>query len=85
MRSQPYTPIVVQKRLKNGIVKSVNSFRVQAKKKADIIVTDKLLDGVCVFITNHIELQGRGFKVQSPVKSYALIGIKQRLKMYSKT
>ena len=56
-------PIVVQKRLKNGIVKSVNSFRVQAKKKADIIVTDKLLDGVCVFITNHIELQGRGFKV----------------------
>ena len=56
-------PIVVQKRLKNGIVKSVNSFRVQVKKKADIIVADKLLDGVCVFITNHIERQGRGFKV----------------------
>lgn len=56
-------PLVVQKRLKNGIVKSVNSFRVQVKKKADIIVADKLLDGVCVFITNHIERQGRGFKV----------------------
>lgn len=56
-------PIVVKKRLKNGIVKSVNSFRVQVKKKADIIVSDKLLDGVCVFITNHIERQGRGFKV----------------------
>jgi len=56
-------PIVVQKRLKNGIVKSVNSFRIQVKKKADIIVADKLLDGVCVFITNHIERQGRGFKV----------------------
>jgi transposase len=56
-------PIVVQKRLENGTVKSVNSFRVQIKKRADIIVADKLLDGVCVFITNHIERQGRGFKV----------------------
>jgi len=56
-------PIVVKKRLKNGIVKSVNSFKVQVKKKADIIVADKLLDGVCVFITNHIQRQGRGFKV----------------------
>ena len=56
-------PIVVEKRLKNGIVTSVNSFRVQVKKKADIIVADKLLDGVCVFITNHIQRQGRGFKV----------------------
>jgi transposase len=56
-------PIVVKKRLKNGIVKSVNSFKVQVKKKFDIIVADKLLDGVCVFITNHIQRQGRGFKV----------------------
>ncbi|MEA1948863.1 MAG: IS1634 family transposase [Thermodesulfobacteriota bacterium] len=56
-------PIVVKKRLKNGTVKSVNSFRVQVKKKTDIIVADKLLDGVCVFITNHIQRQGRGFKV----------------------
>jgi len=30
-------------------------------------VADKLLDGVCVFITNHIERQGRGFKI-SPSK-----------------
>jgi len=56
-------PIVVEKRLKNGTVKSVNSFKVQISKKADIIDSDKLLDGVCVFITNHIEQQGRGFKV----------------------
>jgi len=56
-------PIVLEKRLKNGSVKSVNSFKVQISKKADVIESDKLLDGVCVFITNHIELQGRGFKV----------------------
>ena len=42
-------------------------FRVHVNKKADIIVADKLLDGVCVFITNHIERQGRGFKI-SPSK-----------------
>jgi transposase len=56
-------PIVVQKWLENGTAKSVNSFRVQVKKRADVIAADKLLDGVCVFITNHIERQGRGFKV----------------------
>ena len=60
-------PLVVKKQLKNGNVKSVASFRVQVNKKADIIVADKLLDGVCVFITNHIERQGRGFKI-SPSK-----------------
>ena len=60
-------PLVVKKQLKNGTVKSVESFRVQVNKKADIIVADKLLDGVCVFITNHIERQGRGFKI-SPSK-----------------
>ncbi len=56
-------PIVVETRLKNGSVKSVNSFKVWISKKADVIESDKLLDGVCVFITNHIERQGRGFKV----------------------
>jgi len=60
-------PIVVKKRLKNGTEKCVESFRVQVNKKHDIIVADKLLDGVCVFITNHIEIRGRGFKV-SPSK-----------------
>ena len=56
-------PIVVERRLKNGTVKPVNSFRVQISQNKDIIDSDKLLDGVCVFITNHIERQGRGFKV----------------------
>jgi transposase len=58
-------PIVVEKRLKNGTVKSVKSFKVQVKKRADIIGVDKLLDGVCVFVTNHIERKGRGFKVNA--------------------
>jgi hypothetical protein len=52
------------KRLK---IKKYYEDPVQVNKKADIIVADKLLDGVCVFITNHIERQGRGFKI-SPSK-----------------
>ena len=56
-------PIVAETRLKNGSVKCVNSFKVRISKKTDVIESDKLLDGVCVFITNHIERQGRGFKV----------------------
>jgi transposase len=57
----------LDKGLKNGSVKSVNSFKVRISKKADVIDSDKLLDGVCVFITNHVEKQGRGSKV-SPIK-----------------
>ena len=59
-------PIMIQKRLKNGTVKYVKSFRIEVKKKDDIIRADKLLDGVCVFITNHTERQGRGFKIKPP-------------------
>ena len=65
-------PLIVQRRLKNGTVKDVKSFQVQINKKADVIEADKLLDGVCVFLTNHTEKQGRGFKVkpQSIIKAY---------------
>jgi transposase len=57
-------PLTVQKRLKNGTVKTVKSFQVQIKTRKDIIQADALLDGVCVFITNHTEKQGRGFQVK---------------------
>ena len=57
-------PLTVQRKLKNGTLKPVNSFQVQIKARKDIIQADALLDGVCVFITNHTEKQGRGFKVK---------------------
>ena len=50
--------------MKNGTVKFVKSFKVEIKTKDEVINADKLLDGVCVFITNHTERQGRGFKVK---------------------
>jgi len=65
-------PITVQRKLKDGALKSVKSFQIQVKTKSDIIKADKLLDGICVFLTNHTEKQGRGFKVkpQTIIKAY---------------
>lgn len=57
-------PISVQRKLKDGTAKDIKSFKVEIKRKDDVIKADKLLDGVCVFTTNHIEKQGRGFKVR---------------------
>jgi transposase len=66
------SPMTVQTKLKNGTVKDVKSFQVQINKKTEVIEADKLLDGVCVFVTNHTKTQGRGFKVkpQSIIKAY---------------
>ncbi len=65
-------PISVQRELKDGTVKHIKSFNVEIKKKNDIIKDDTLLDGVCVFTTNHTEKQGRRFKVspQTIIKAY---------------
>lgn len=67
------TSITVTHRLKNGQVKSVKSFKIEIKLLTDVIAADRLLDGVCVFITNHTEQEdGGGFKVkpQSIVRAY---------------
>jgi hypothetical protein len=60
-------PITVYRRLKDGTVKSLKSFKAKVKMKHDVINVDRLLDGVCVFLTNHTEKQGRGFKVKPEV------------------
>lgn len=56
--------ISVQKTLKNGTVKTVQSYQVEISVKYNVIEADKKVDGVCVFVTNHIERQGRGFKTK---------------------
>jgi transposase len=65
-------PITVQNKLKDGTVKSIRSFQVKIQSKTDVIKADRLLDGLCVFVTNHTEKQGRGFKVkpQTIIKAY---------------
>ena len=58
--------------MKNGTVKSIKSFKVEIKMKHDIVKADRLLDGVCVFQTNHTKKQGKGFKLkaQAIIKAY---------------
>lgn len=65
-------PIAVQAKLKGGGIKVVKSFKVGVQTKQDTINADKLLDGLCVFLTNHTEKHGRGFKVkpQTIIKAY---------------
>lgn len=58
-------PITVQKKLKDSTMKSIKSFQVEVKIKKDVVSAEELLDGVCVFITNHTERQGRGFKMKA--------------------
>lgn len=57
-------PIAVQRKLKSGTDKHIKSFKAKIKMKDDVIKAEKLLDGVCVFVTNHTEKQGRGFRVR---------------------
>jgi transposase len=57
-------PITVLRKLKDATVKDIKSFKVEIKMKKNVIKADKLLDGVCVFISNHTEKQGRGFRVR---------------------
>jgi len=65
-------PIEVSQKLKNGTINLVNSFKVKIKKKPQVIEEDKLLDGVCVFVTNHTEKHGLGYRMkpQSIIKAY---------------
>ena len=49
--------IYIHIRLKDGTRKQVRSFQVTAKEKKQKIAKEKLTDGLCVFVTNHIEKQ----------------------------
>jgi len=54
-------PITVKRTLANGERKPVSSFQAKLKKKPEAIAEAKLLDGVCVFVSNHTEKRGRRY------------------------
>jgi transposase len=64
--------IILEKKLKDGTSRSITSFQVEIEQKSDVIATEKLTDGVCVFITNHVERKGRGFRTpaRTIIKAY---------------
>jgi len=54
--------ISVSLTLKDGSRKQVKSFQVTVKKKPEKIATAKLTDGLCVFVTNHIDIDGGNYR-----------------------
>ena len=48
-------PIEVKLTNKNGAERTVNTYQVTIKKKNAKIRESKLLDGLCIFVTNHVE------------------------------
>lgn len=57
--------IEVEVSKKNGTVKTISSFQVKIEKIQAIIDKAKLLDGTCVFISNHKKKCGRNFKMSA--------------------
>jgi transposase len=55
------SPITIKRENKNGDIRMVDSFNITIKKKADIISSWEQLDGVCVFISNHTEINNNSF------------------------
>jgi len=64
--------ITIPIELKKGVIKEIKTYRVEIKKKDSVIAAQKLLDGLCVFVSNHCEKSCDGFKVspQSVIKAY---------------
>ena len=49
----------------DGSIKWVESFKIEIQINSETLAAEKLLDGVCVFVSNHIEKQGRNFKLKA--------------------
>ena len=55
------SPITIKRENKNGDIRMVDSFNITIKKKDDIIAYWQQLDGLCVFISNHTEMNNNSF------------------------
>jgi len=60
----------VKKCLKNGLEKMIKSFSVQVPIDKNKLKASQLLDGICLFVTNHIERK-RGKFIFSPEKHWS--------------
>ncbi len=64
--------ITINQKNKKGETRIVDSFKITINKKDDIIAYWQKLDGVCVFISNHIEFENNDFCFPSEkiIKAY---------------
>jgi transposase len=65
-------PIKVRPNHAKGRRKTVASFQVKIKRIPAAVADAKLLDGVCVFISNHVEVHGRAYamKAEQIIQAY---------------
>jgi len=73
--------IKVKKCLKNGLEKMIKSFSVQVPIDKNKLKASQLLDGICLFVTNHIERK-RGSLSSLQKRSFWPIGIRNKLRMH---
>lgn len=57
------TDIVRERINKQGNVSTIQSFRVTVEKKSEQITLAELMDGLCVFVSNHTEIQDQSFVI----------------------
>lgn len=62
--------IEINRKNKRGKTVSVKSFRVTVEKKWDKIAESEMLDGLCVFVSNHIESPDKEFPGEKIIKAY---------------
>jgi transposase len=55
------TPIKIERKNNNGETRMVDCFNITINKKDDMIAYWEQLDGVCVFISNHTEMNNNSF------------------------
>jgi len=58
-------PITITSKSDKGVSKQVSSFRVKIERDNDALNEAKLLDGTCVFISNHVTKRGRGYAMSA--------------------
>jgi len=65
-------PVQISHTLKDGSIKTVESFKIEVEINVAMLESEKLLDGVCVFVSNHAEKNNAGYILDASkiIKAY---------------
>ena len=59
------TPLKLERKNKKGEIRIVNSFKISITRKTEVLAEWEKLDGLCVFISNHVEAKNDKFVFSS--------------------
>lgn len=71
-RDPTLKPVQATHTLKDGSIKTVESFQIEVEINVATLESEKLLDGVCVFVSNHVERNNAGYILDASkiIKAY---------------